>query len=516
MRTKLLVLLVLMATANATFAQKTKSLRWKIRNPTWNNEFDLAYQNFVHTLGVARKNGQCHTTDECLRSPIANPQYFRMNPSRLQNIFSDCADLPFILRAYFSWMNDLPFSYPTELVEAKGFTKTKKDIRYSRFGNIVTRKRYVENGDNVNKIFKSVSDMISTASFRTDASKNDTGDLFRDTYPADIDRKSIVPGTVLYDPNGHVAVVYDVTTNGKILLIDAHPDNSLTALTYGEKFARTSVKVGGGFSNFRPFSVAGDEIGPVRNADLPGYSLIQYQKGPFIFKGRELTFYEYVRNKLADGDVVYDPISEFNDQLDELCQDVKNREESVNSSLQSGLQNQYHPETLPLNIYGADGEWEAYASPSRDARIKTEVNQIKDFLTKVIAGNTARDPSIKFMGDNLVEELRNIYFSKTESCVVHPTQETTLDLDEVLTNLFALSFDPYHCAELRWGLTGTKSCQTTANKMRWYMAEQGLRNRIDRDYSIRTDYDVYSLPNAPVSAVSKPDLSLDKILEIVR
>ncbi|MDD4973331.1 MAG: hypothetical protein PHY93_03225 [Bacteriovorax sp.] len=516
MRKKLLLLVIVMATSHPIFAEKTKSLRWKIQNVSWDPGHELIYQDFVHKLGLARKNGYCKTTDECLRSPIANPLFYKLNPTRLNSIFSDCADLPFILRGYFSWMNDLPFAYPTDLVAATSFSGAKSDIRYSKFGNIVTAKRYVRDGDNINKILQNTTDSISTASFRTNASLNDSGKLFRDTYPVDIDRKSIVPGTVLYDANGHVAVVYDITSNGKILLIDAHPDNSLTTITYGEKFARTRVQIGGGFSNFRPFSVGGDRIQSKLNADLPGYSLIQFQKGPFVYKGQEVTFYEYVRKMLTDGVIIYNPTSEFNDFLDELCQDVQDREQAVNVSLKSGLQNRTHPEFLPENIYGADGDWETYATPSRDARLKASVREGKKFLVKVIDGYLNHDPTIYYQGPDLVKDLREIYLAKSKSCSVHATQQIDLNLDLILNKLFALSFDPYHCAELRWGLTGTASCVTGTNKTSWYKAEQGLRNRIDRDYSMKTNYDVDTLPSAPVSNIEMPDLSYDQLLEIVR
>lgn len=512
MRTKIILLFVLLFTSQNVFAGRTKSLHWKIRNQTWETYHEVGFQNFIHTLGIARKNGKCKTLDECLRSPIANPTYYQKNPSRLNNIFSDCADLPFTLRAYFSWMNDLPFSYPTELVEATNFSSNKNDIRYSKYGNIVREKSYVHYGENVNKILQDVSDTISTASYRTDASKNDTGELFRDTYPADINRNSIVPGTIVYDPNGHVAVVYDVTLNGKILMIDAHPDNSLSAITYGEKFARSSIKIGGGFSNFRPYYLSGYGVTPRSNSELPNYSLIQYQKGPFIFKGQQLSFYDYVRNKLADGDIIYDPIAEFTSQMEELCQDVKYREDAVNVSVLAGVQYQSHPYLLPENIYGADGDWETYATPARDARLKESVSEMKKFLTKVITGQVR----IEYNGEDLVTELRNIYLTKSASCTVMATSTKSINLDFVLMNLFAISFDPYHCAELRWGLGNTMSCGASYNKMSWYVAEQGLRNRIDRDNTIKTDYDVSTLPNAPVSQVEKPDLSFDKILEIVR
>jgi hypothetical protein len=509
---KLFLLLILMITSQPSFAEKTKSLHWKILNESWNPGHELIYQDFVHKLGLARKRGACRTTDECLRSPIANPLYYKLNPTRLESIFSDCADLPFILRAYFSWMNDLPFGHPTDLVAATSFSSNKGDIRYSKFGNIVTAKRYVRNGDNINKILQNTTDTISTASFRTNAALNDSGDLFRDTYPVDITRQAIVPGTVLYDANGHVAVVYDITSSGKILLIDAHPDNSLTTITYGEKFARTKVQIGGGFSNFRPFSVAGDSIESKVNADLPSYSLIQYQKDPFIYKGQEVTFYEYVRKMLTDGVIIYDPISEFNDFLDELCQDVKDREQAVNTAIASDIQNRPHPEFLPENIYGTDGDWEAYATPSRDARLKASVREGKEFLVKVINGYLNHDPNIHYDGPDLVKELREIYLAKSKSCSIHATSEIEINLDFILNKLFALSFDPYHCAELRWGIP----CQSTPNKISWYKAEQGLRNRIDRDYSMKTNYDVETLPSAPVSQVEMPDLNYDPLLEIVR
>lgn len=497
------------------FAREGKNLRWKILHTSWSSGHELAYQEFIHTLGVARKKNHCHTTDQCLRSPIANPLFYKMNPNNLKNIFADCADLPYVLRAYFSWMNDLPFAFATDLVEAKTFSRKILDIRYSRYGNIVTAKQYVKNGDNINKIIEVISGTISTASYRTNASLNDSGKLFRDTYPVEIERKSIVPGTVLYDPNGHVAVVYEVTSNGKILMIDAHPDNSLTAITYGEKFSRSSVKVGAGFSNFRPFEIERGSVNPKKNSELEGYSLLQFGAGPFVYKGEVMTFYEYVRAKLADGVIIYNPIGEFTDYMNSICQDVKDREVAVNVSLIAGLQNQSHPYLLPANIYGTDGDWETYASPSRDARLKASVRETRKYLAKVINGYLNHHKNIYYEGGDLVRDLREIYQAKVKSCSLTAIQGVSLDLDFVLQNLFALSFDPYHCALLRWGVTDQNGCNSSANKLEWYAAEQGLRNRIDRDYTLKMDYDVKSLPSAPVSQVDKPDLSFHKILEIL-
>ena len=72
-----------------------------------------------------------------------------------------------------------------------------------------------------------------------------------------IARDSIKPGTVIYDPNGHVAVVYKVTPEGRIHYIDTHPDNSLTRGVYGKAFTRSSPAMGAGFKRWRPLTLVG-------------------------------------------------------------------------------------------------------------------------------------------------------------------------------------------------------------------------------------------------------------------
>jgi hypothetical protein len=171
---------------------------------------------------------------------------------------------------------------------------------------------------------------------------------------------------------------------------------------------------------------------------------------------------------------------------------------------------------IPANIYGSDGDWEAYATPARDARFKASLREVKKYLTKVFAGQMDQSIKINYQGDDLKSKLRELYLNISRSCTIHPTTNLTINLDDVLQNIFALSFDPYHCTTLRWGIIGDPSCQGSANKNKWYYAEQGLRNRVDRDYSLKTDYSVDDLPKAPASQVEKPDLSLDQLLEISR
>jgi hypothetical protein len=558
MNLKTLILFVLFAQSmmvmtGQALADVKKPLAWQIKNPTWTKSFESSYEEFIATLGKAKSAGHCKTTDSCLKNPLANPRYYHLNPSNLRNVTADCADLPYILRAYFSWMNDLPFSYPTKLSavggssflsEDKAFESDEEqplmgelslmrwgwgrggrgrgDIRYNRYGNKIDEKKYVKNGDNINTVLEGVLGAISTATFRTNANNNSTSTLFRDTYPVSISKSTIKAGTILYDPNGHVAVVYEVSDIGKIHLIDAHPDNSLTSITYGEKFSRTSVEVGGGFSNWRPFSYENGVVAATPNEALAGFSLLQFQKdNKFIFNNISMNFYEYVRNQLSNGALIYSPVAEVTELLEEVCHDMKEREISVTASLSQGLQNKEHPSKLPDNIYGTDGEWETYSTPSRDARLKASIREGRNLILKMIEGYRNGDSSIRYDGVDLVGDLKSAYAASTEKCElkIKKTNGSIVaqNLDAILTNIYKLSFDPYHCAELRWGLTdpeSLQSCGQSKNKLDWYKAEQGLRNSIDRNYSLKMDYDLTTLPGAAISNVQQQNISLKDVLDL--
>ena len=56
--------------------------------------------------------------------------------------------------------------------------------------------------------------------------------------------------------------------------------------------------------------------------------------------------------------------------MSELCSNVHDREIAVDNAIAASIHEKSHPDKLPRNIYGTDGEWEEYSSPSRDARLK--------------------------------------------------------------------------------------------------------------------------------------------------
>ena len=73
--------------------------------------------------------------------------------------------------------------------------------------------------------------------------------------------------------------------------------------------------------------------------------------------------------------------------------------------------------------------------------------------------------------------------------------------------LFTISFDPYHCVELRWGAADAEreSCTDGKAKQRWYEAEQRLRNQPDRTYDLAMGFNIEELNrHVKGSGIDKP------------
>jgi len=654
------ILLAGLIVSGSLFAQ-TRSLEWGQVENQWSPQFEQQYSQFIATLGKARARGFCTTTHNCLINPKANPRFYRMNPRSLQ-IKSDCADLPFVLRSYFAWMNHLPFSFPSWPVkvltpeleklalriegydqkvsnarkvlsnhkkdqskiereiaqrkdqlrsdrehrsEIKSLIKelkakrkelkkvvkddakaiknlqseksslkkdlarrskkySKRDIRYTPYGTRIVKRISADPKMTINHVINEVNNKVSTASFRSRADKFDQGKNFRDFYPIKIDRSSIHAGSVLYDPSGHIAVVYDVTKDGRILLIDAHPDQSLSHITYGKKFSRSSVKISGGFMNWRPVKHVQGEFIPTSNDSLRDYSLVQftgtneqdpeavnYRKAEFFYKGEKVDYYDYVRSKMFLGRVRYNPLNELSTRVDELCDDLKARSGAVKNAVAHKISLKKHPKKLPKNIYGTSGEWEDYSTPSRDARFKVLFLETQSMVRKYLKMNRDGNVKISYDGDNLAYDMKKLYTTKANSCRINVTLSTgerrSISLAEVEKRLFDLSFDPYHCAELRWGLTEVldkkskkkvdedqdqeargwfsrrsdddednvkvKSLCGDRTKVKWYHAEDRLRNQTNRDYKEEMDYGLLGLKIHKLGRKSKPYLNIKEVME---
>lgn len=433
---------------------------------------------------------------------------------------ADCSKLPHLVRAYVAWKHRLPFIF-TNAVERRFLSDAERDLRYNR-GDKITDQYSVPGvaERNINSLAIQISNNVSTAVFRVlyDKADDKADELTPEFYSAPIEKAEIRPGTVLYDPNGHLMVVYKVDSNGRVWYVDSHPDKTLSIGLADPKFSRGGPWQGAGYKNWRPLKLvgytknpdgslsggkihlqgtAGDEaldnftqyIGDkAPKPDLEHWSSAKYSLGE--------TFYDHLKAKLKAPNANSSPPHEIGSQVFGICLDAKARAlavELAGKSPKAGLEavrNKRHPNKLPANIYGSpESEWETFSTPSRDARLKVAAVELLALAEAVPSASRAASQKA------FVSELSKCSISYVNSSGV----KIKLALGDIGRRLFLMSFDPYHCPELRWGAEGAELSTCPASKeadqakMEWYKAEQGLRNQTKRNYEIETSYGLRDL-----------------------
>ncbi|MGE3756878.1 MAG: hypothetical protein AB7H97_03935 [Pseudobdellovibrionaceae bacterium] len=550
MKTKY-VFFIILGLSNAVSSHAKTGIDCRIIRPEWSEQDEKNYQDFVARIGQAVEQKKCGTVDGCMKSP-ANI-YRSTDPAGLK-FENDCGRLSPALRAYFACKNGLPFSLVTSVAPRDLPGNDKRDIRYNRWGNRVTSRKDVitkkstfrTKYPSIQSVLHHLVDHYYTASYRIYYGDTDKAPFFADYYPVDITRDAVRPGTVIYDPNGHVVTVYRVEDDGRVRFIDSHPDNSLTAGTYGKQFVRSNPGQGAGFKYWRPLKlvnatrnnegayVGGNIIGAL-NSKLPFYSTVQFlgttppkdgdadwKAGTFEFDGQRMDFYSWVRSRLSRGNLRLQPRNEMRNRVADICEALQDRVEAVNIAVTAGVNNQAHPARLPDNIYGTSGDWETYSSPSRDARLKVAYLDLIDQSKQWIAMWKSRDPRLDYSGANLAQDVLDVYQSESRSCQIQYRNSVgtnvTLNLDDIRKRLFKLSFDPYHCAELRWGAVAGReasTCRDDSNKRLWFEREQFLRNQPDRTYDIPMGFSLDELATwRPGNGIKEtPDADIVKFLE---
>ena len=168
-----------------------------------------------------------------------------------------------------------------------------------------------------------------------------------------------------------------------------------------------------------------------------------------------------------------------------LCNDLNDRAQAVSQAVANGIAAKLHPSAIPANIYNSDdGEWESYATPARDARLKAGFVALRRDLARMVQFWLNRDPRIVYDGLDLKRDLLAAYDRQSAACTItylsSDKRPVPLSFDDISHRLFAMSFDPYHCVELRWGNDST-ACPDQAGKRRWYGTEEQARHEVDRD-----------------------------------
>jgi hypothetical protein len=511
--------------------QTTPVMNWKVQKTTWSNTDESNFGIFLKKLG----NSKCNTVDKCL---AGNDNILRTEEDMYFTHYSDCADFPYYLRSYFAYKNYLPYSMVSWFKQAlytesqinqmtkervkilfeKGeeaalqYDERVLDNRYSRNGNIPMGKLSVPSSTGAVRDFAvlgpKIMDQISSGTLRMLNGAN--GAVESDFYSPVVERSSIKAGTVLYNVAGHVAIVYDVTAKGEILFIDAHPDNSVSRGVFSPDFPLVKSVYGGNFKNFRPVEI----LNPVMDAEgfiikgqvvaasdnqIPDFSVEQYEgqgktsSNTTIFKlspndTKAVSFYDWVKFKLSGGTYRLDPVIEMQNEMNSLCLAAQDRVAAVQVAIDNQIHKKAHPDVLPNNIFGAEGEWEAYSTPGRDLRLKLKILGIPELAKTWMKRYQDKDPLISYRGQNLKSDLIAAYRQSVASCKItfknSMGANTTIGLEALINRMAKVSYDPYVCPEIRWGAyleADLATCVDSQEKREWSDLQQFLRNNLVKD-----------------------------------
>lgn len=266
---------------------------------SWDAAAESRFGNFVATIGRAVAERRCRTLAACLNDPQVNPLW-SAQPAKLR-FHADCADVPYILRAYFALHEDLPFAYSRSM-HGRG-----RDVRYYKDARPSGLCSWLDS-PTPRSLLQGLGRVVHSGYFRTAPSVESA-----DFYQAEISRSAIRPGSMYYDPNGHVVVVYELRPSGDVLFFDGHPDGFLTHGVLSEKNVRGGVSQGGGFKNFRP--IVTQRTGPeesggkgtpevkivqAANAQIPEFgSTRPFDSSQYVIAGQRVGFHAWVRAKLG-------------------------------------------------------------------------------------------------------------------------------------------------------------------------------------------------------------------------
>lgn len=391
-----------------------------------------------------------------LRDPARNFLHDYLRPGEDARIAAepDCADLPYFLRAYFSWKLGLPLAYrPCD----RGNAKRAPQCGPARFDTSFVGAR--ASAETFRKTGRELVNVVHSGNART-ALDADAGDF----YPVPLSREYLWPGTIFADPYGHLLILtkwlpQTDASPGLLLAVDAQPDNSVARKRYWEGnflFAETP-SAGPGFKAYRAPVRSGKGWRQPANAELDGrsglppWSLAQADMAPGDF---------YARMEGLINPQGLDPESAYRGTLDALMEQLETRVRSVDNGENYMRAERGRVVPMPKGpaIFETIGPWEDYATPSRDMRLLIAM--------KVLAGlpeRIRRHPELFNLGDPGAEEaaagIEGLHARMAEDRFISYSRSDgspwRLSLAEIYRRQSALeiAYNPNDCVERRWGAT---------------------------------------------------------------
>jgi hypothetical protein len=370
----------------------------------------------------------------------------------------DCADLPYFLRAYFSWKLGLPF----------GFHDCDRgtDSRPPRCTSFYTNEDAREGKEKdalpaVRSFFRQVTNRVQSGSARTALDDDQT-----DYYPVKLERKALRPGVIYADPYGHVMMVVkwiDQTKDhgGLLLAVDGQPDTSVGRKRFWEGtflFTTDTKSAGPGFKAFRPVvRAASGGLEPLPNraigvGDDPAHA-------PASLEQAKLPSDEfYARMGKLINPAGLEAAQAYGETLDALVEQLTVRVGSVDNGEKYMRENGNPVVPMPDGgkIFETTGAWEDYATPSRDMRLLIAMNVLLGLPDRIV-----RHPELYKLGGKappaVSAEIKKLHAERIVARGIEYKRSDgssqKLTVADLLTRRAGLeiAYNPNDCVELRWG-----------------------------------------------------------------
>jgi hypothetical protein len=346
-------------------------------------------------------------------------EIFMRPESELYGLETDCADASYTMRAYFAYLNHLPFKVINPGKGGGFFTNQMKNFD-----------KYLYPHDRLIAFLKLVLDVV------------DSGSLANDTYPIAINRNFMRAGAIYVTPNTHTYQIKRVNENGVPTLYSSTVPQAMRYLLILESFP---LYMPTDFKNhrdgFRMFKQP-QQYG-MAESSLPGYSLQQFE----ISKS------------------VNENILDFGDEVSRLLayrpETVEEKTKRTALNLCNTAEDRAVEITKAINFKNLKGfacfsasEYENYSTPGRDHKLK----MMFDYAQRVHS-----DPDFKRNYTFYSEVLDSIFDSRVSverTLAWCPMNRYTgfadplISLRDIYQSIQSNSLvsDPNANAKQRWGL----------------------------------------------------------------
>jgi hypothetical protein len=377
----------------------------------------------------------------------------------------DCADLPYYLRAYFSWKLGLPFGLRD--------CDRGNASRPPRCGPVADNSQPAEGKEpllSFRKFLRQLANKVHSGSGRTALTDDQS-----DHYPVKLTRAALRPGTIYADPYGHVLMIVkwldqSGSAGGRLFAVDGQPDNSVGRKRFWEGtflFANDVKSAGPGFKAFRPLvaAAAGEKPAPLTNEALAKDARF----APFSAEQAEMNAEAfYARMAAVINPKGLDATAAYEETLAAIVEQLETRIGSVNNG-EKFMREKNNP-VVPMpegpKIFETVGPWEDYATPSRDMRLIIAMNVLTSLPERV-----QRHPELFVLGGRkpaeLKAELERLHAKRIqERSIQYQRSDDSpfkLTVADVLArkSAFEVAYNPNDCVEIRWGATeGTPEAST--------------------------------------------------------